>query len=71
MELLPIAGLLISDLLAYQARVGKVRKVGPATFAVLSSSMSRSTRWRCLHWRNEFEALRVAVASLPERTLAT
>ena len=53
----------ISDLLAYQARVGKVRKVGPATFAVVSSIMSRSTRWRCLHWRNEFEALRVAVAS--------
>lgn len=62
----------ISDLLAYQARVGKVRKVGPANFAVVSSSMSRSTRWRCLHWRNEFEALRVAVASLPPlHTLTT
>ena len=55
----------IADLLAYQARVGKVRKVGPATFAVVFLSMSRSTRWRCLHWRNELEALRAAVASLP------
>ena len=55
----------IADLLAYQARVGKVHKVGPATFAVVANSMSRSTRWRCLHWRNELEALRAAVASHP------
>lgn len=55
----------IADLLAYQARMGKVRKVGPALFGVIPTSMSRSTRWRCLHWRNELEALRAAVADLP------
>ncbi len=58
----------IADLLAYQARVGKVRKVGSATFVALPGSMSRSTRWRCLHWRNELEALRAAIASLPPYT---
>ncbi|HQZ36942.1 MAG TPA: hypothetical protein PK020_21125 [Ilumatobacteraceae bacterium] len=52
----------IADLLAYQARVGKVRKVGPATFIVISGSISRSTRWRCLHWRDDLERLRARVA---------
>jgi hypothetical protein len=41
----------IADLLAHQVKAGRVLKTGPATFVVLSDSMSRSTRWRCLHWR--------------------
>ena len=52
----------IADLLAYQVRIGKVRKVGPATFVVLPASMSRSTRWRCLHWRDEVLRRRRALA---------
>ena len=41
----------IADLLAYQARLGRVAKVGPASFAIVASSLSRSTRQRCLRWR--------------------
>jgi len=55
----------IADLLAYQARIGRVRKVGPATFVVLPGSMSRSTRWRCLHWRDEVARLRALADEFP------
>lgn len=40
----------LADLLAHQVRIGKVAKVGPALFAVLPGSMSRSTCKRCLLW---------------------
>ena len=40
----------IGDLLAYQVRIGRVVKTGPGTFRAVPGSMSRSTRWRCLHW---------------------
>ncbi len=40
----------IADLLAHQARIGKVVKTAAATFAVVPESMSRATRYRCLHW---------------------
>ncbi len=42
----------IADLLAHQARIGKVRRVRRGVYVVISNSMSRSTRWRCLHWRD-------------------
>lgn len=45
----------IADLLAYQVRVGKVEKVGPALFAAVPERISRSTRQRCLGWRRQFE----------------
>jgi hypothetical protein len=61
----------IADLLAYQARLGRVAKVGPATFAVVPGSMSRSTRWRCVHWRDELERVRADIASLPPFTSCT
>ncbi len=41
---------MIADLLAHQVKIGKVVKTAPATFAVLPDSMSRATRYRCLHW---------------------
>lgn len=41
----------IADLLAHQAKVGKVIKTGPGTFCIVARSMSRSTRWRCIHWQ--------------------
>ncbi len=47
----------IADLLAYQARLGRVEKRGPATFAVVPASMSRSTRRRCLRWQLELADL--------------
>lgn len=46
----------IADLLAHQVRRGTVVKTGPALFAVVSDSMSRSTRWRCLHWQQQLRS---------------
>ena len=43
----------IADLLAHQVRRGTVVKTGPALFAVVPDSMSRSTRRRCLHWQEQ------------------
>ena len=48
----------IADLLAHQAKAGRVRKVAPATFEVVQTSMSRSTRRRCLRWQFELADLR-------------
>jgi hypothetical protein len=42
----------IADLLAHQARIGKVRRVRRGLYAVIRPSMSHSTRWRCLHWQD-------------------
>ncbi len=42
----------IADLLAHQARIGKVRRVRRGVYVVIRSSMSHSTRWRCVHWRD-------------------
>ncbi|MDO8391114.1 MAG: N-acetyltransferase [Actinomycetota bacterium] len=60
----------IADLLAHQVRIGKVAKVGPALFAVLPGSMSRSTRQRCLRWQREVARLRAEVADFPPRIVA-
>ena len=59
------ASRVIADLLAYQARVGRVRKPGPATFVVLPGSVSRSTRRRCLRWRDEVARRRALEDCLP------
>jgi len=59
------ASRVIADLIAYQARIGRVRKVGPATFVVVPGSMSRSTRWRCLHWRDEVARSRALADEFP------
>ena len=42
----------IADLLAHQARIGTVRRVRRGVYVVIRNSMSHSTRWRCLHWRD-------------------
>ena len=55
----------IADLLAHQVRAGRVAKFGPALFAVVPDSMSRSTRRRCLHWRQELAKLKADVATWP------
>jgi len=56
----------IADLLAHQAKVGKVRKVAPATFAVVPASMSRSTRRRCLRWQLQLADLRELIRQYEE-----
>jgi hypothetical protein len=42
----------IANLLAHQVSIGKVRKVARATYGVVPSSMSASTRSRCRRWRD-------------------
>ena len=42
----------IADLLAHQTRIGKVHRVRRGLYVVVRSSMSHSTRWRCLHWQD-------------------
>ena len=59
----------IADLLAHQVRIGKVVKVGPALFGVVPSSMSRSTRQRCLRWRRELDQLAVRLRDWEARHL--
>jgi hypothetical protein len=44
--------MVIADMLAYQSRIGRVVRVRRATYAVVPSSMSRSMRHRCRHWRD-------------------
>ena len=41
----------VADMLAYQVRGGRVRRVERATYQVIASSMSRSTQRRCRQWR--------------------
>lgn len=47
--------MVIADMLAYQVRIGRVVRVRRATYAVVPSSMSRSMRHRCRHWRDRIE----------------
>lgn len=44
--------MVIADMLAYQIRTGRVRRTARATYEVIPSTMSRSTQWRCRHWRD-------------------
>ncbi len=41
----------VADMLAHQVRAGRVRRTRRATYAVIASSMSRSTQRRCRRWR--------------------
>jgi hypothetical protein len=47
--------LVIADMLAHQVRAGRVRRTSRGHYAVIAASMSRSTQWRCLHWRDRLE----------------
>jgi hypothetical protein len=42
---------IIADMLAYQARAGRVLRTGRATYAVIPRALSRSTQRRCRRWR--------------------
>lgn len=43
----------IADVLRYQVRLGRVRRVGRGVYEAVPGAMSRSTAWRCLNWRRE------------------
>lgn len=47
----------VADMLRYQVRIGRVERVSRATYAVVASSMSRSTQRRCRHWRDRLKDL--------------
>jgi|JI9StandDraft_2_1071091.scaffolds.fasta_scaffold91184_3 hypothetical protein len=59
----------LADLLAHQARIGKVRRVAPGTYAVVPDSMSRSTRRRCLRWQFELADLQELIRQFPDPPL--
>jgi len=43
----------VSDMLRYQAGLGRVRRVARGVYEVVPGAMSRSTAWRCMAWRRE------------------
>lgn len=42
----------IADMLAYQVRAGRVRRLGRAIYALIPTALSRSTQRRCRLWRD-------------------
>ena len=40
----------LGDLLGYQTRLGRVRRVGRGRYEIVADSLSRSARWRSLNW---------------------
>jgi hypothetical protein len=45
----------VSDVLRYQARLGRVRRVRRGVYEYVPGSVSRATLWRCRNWRSEKE----------------
>jgi hypothetical protein len=43
----------VADVLGYQCRLGRVRRVGRARYEYVPGSMARATAWRCVNWRTE------------------
>lgn len=43
---------IIADLLAHQARAGRVRRTARATYAPNRGNIPSTTQWRCRHWRD-------------------
>ena len=46
-----VDGKRLADLVRWQMRRGRVRRVGRGRYAFVVGSMSRSSAWRCLHWK--------------------
>lgn len=53
----------LSDLMRYQVRRGRVRRVGRGLYAYVPGSLSKSTAWRCVNWRLELARSRRPRAS--------
>jgi hypothetical protein len=45
----------LADLLRYQARLGRVRRVRRGVYQFVPGSLSKTTAWRCVNWRTERE----------------
>lgn len=45
----------VADVMRYQRRRGRVRREGRGRYAYVPNSLSRTTEWRCVHWRAERE----------------
>jgi hypothetical protein len=43
----------ISDVLRYQVRLGRVRRVERGAYEVVPGAMPKATAWRCVNWRRE------------------
>ncbi len=43
----------VSDVLRYQARLGRARRVARGTYQYVPGSVPRTTAWRCHNWRQE------------------
>ena len=62
-----------ADLLGYQCRAGRVRRVRRGIYAVIRNAFTRSTMWRCLNWRRVARWRRVgsgSVAQTPKPALS-
>ena len=46
-----VDGKRLADLVRWQMRRGRVRRVRRGRYAFVVGSMSRSSAWRCLHWK--------------------
>ena len=55
----------ISDMMRHQVRYGRAKAVERGVYALDTTAFSRSTIWRCLHWRSLAERRRS-----PERYIA-
>ena len=47
-----LEGKRLADLVRWQMRRGRVRRVRRGHYAFVLGSMSRSSAWRCLHWQD-------------------
>ncbi|HEX6425948.1 MAG TPA: hypothetical protein VFZ79_20820 [Acidimicrobiales bacterium] len=45
----------VADMLRYQVRHGRVRRVDRGVYEAVPGALSRSTAWRCVNWRREHE----------------
>ena len=43
----------VSDMLRYQTRIERVRRVARGRYEVVPDALSTSMAWRCLNWRRE------------------
>jgi hypothetical protein len=49
-RLAPVNPKRISDVLAHQFRMGKVRRVRRGVYEMVPGAVSRTTEWRCRNW---------------------
>ncbi len=45
----------VSDLLRYQVRLGRVRRLDRGVYESVPGALSKATAWRCVNWQREQE----------------